>query len=173
MGSVIPRDDSNEAGMSKYFLVPLVILVMLGLLFSMLRYRRRDQRRAAMYASGGILPDPEARGAERAIRRPVYVLWPGQSNAPRADAGGRTAGPAFENSQEGLDEFGEAPPAYTAKKPEQAAGVEMGAASAPPQVQTTLNSAPTTNLAPPPLTAQPPGYGDVVRTHDGTAEPRS
>ncbi|KAI1401406.1 hypothetical protein F4819DRAFT_458589 [Hypoxylon fuscum] len=94
-----------------WVLVPLIIFVGAGTLLICYRYRRRQKLRAR-YGTNALERDLEAMGNHPRPRPPnerrrgLYLM--------------------FGSREEGLNELGEAPPAYTApKRPEDTEGVEL------------------------------------------------
>ncbi|KAI4863856.1 hypothetical protein F4820DRAFT_357851 [Hypoxylon rubiginosum] len=99
-----------------WIIVPLVIFVGAGTLLVCYRYRRRRKMRM-QYGTNALNRDLEAMGNQSRPRLP---------NERRA-GGRRGLILMFGSREEGLNELGEAPPAYTAprKRPEDTEGVEL------------------------------------------------
>lgn len=101
-----------------WVMVPLVALAVISIWITCLRFRRN--RQLALAGVAGIR-DPESL-RRRQQMRPMGVSrwqWAGQE-APQGLRRTRNGG----SREEGLNEFGEAPPAYT-KSPEQSEQVEL------------------------------------------------
>ncbi|KAI6092259.1 hypothetical protein F4821DRAFT_159831 [Hypoxylon rubiginosum] len=113
-------DDGSGSIFSSYpfswIIVPLVIFVGFGTLLVCYRYRRRRKMRM-QYGTSALNRDLEAMPHQSRPRLP---------NERRA-GGRRGLILMFGSREEGLNELGEAPPAYTAprKRPEDTEGVEL------------------------------------------------
>ncbi|KAI0892318.1 hypothetical protein F4806DRAFT_480263 [Annulohypoxylon nitens] len=127
-----------------WVLVPLIIFVGGGTLLMCYRYRRRRKMRM-LYGTNALERDIEAMG-RRPRQRPPNE---------RRERGQRRLGFGFGSREEGLNELGEAPPAYTApqKQPEDTEGVELRPIQHPPGITTTEG----------PSTSRPPAYEDLQR----------
>lgn len=77
---------------------------------------------------------------------------------------GRGLGLGLGSREEGLNELGEAPPAYTApqKQPEDTEGVELGPIQQPPIATATTEGA---------STSRPPAYEDLQRERNQSPSP--
>ncbi|KAK8049442.1 hypothetical protein PG994_011172 [Apiospora phragmitis] len=120
---------SNSAHPFTWVMVPIVVLAIAAVLMTCMRYRRRNKM---LRAFGPNPPDRdlESMGTGR-YRRPGGASrwqWAGAGDAPRG-AGRRRFGLGVASREEGLNELGEAPPAYS-KSPQQDGHIEMGAPAA-------------------------------------------
>ncbi|XXH03603.1 hypothetical protein Hte_010008 [Hypoxylon texense] len=115
--------DSNDSSGSifstypfSWIIVPLVIFVGAGTLLVCYRYRRRRKLRM-QYGTNALNRDLEAMAHQSRPRLPNE----------RRPGGRRGLILMFGSREEGLNELGEAPPAYTAprKQPEDTEGVEL------------------------------------------------
>lgn len=167
------NDDDDDSGSQYPFwwiVVPVVIAIAIACMVTLLRYRRRQLRRTLA-------------GCNSALRRDIEAMGPPSNHRPaRATAAGR---PWYHSSSagqwrmrpnglsrfarhhdEGLNELGEAPPAYTPpRQKEQSAvdEVELGHI-APPQADVTVP--PTAATATPaasdvPEQGGPPPYNEA------------
>ncbi|KAI0164234.1 hypothetical protein GGR52DRAFT_111452 [Hypoxylon sp. FL1284] len=146
-------DDDSSSGsiFSTYpfswIIVPLVIFVGAGTLLVCYRYRRRRKLRM-QYGTNALNRDLEAMGPRSRSRPP---------NERRA-GGRRGLIMMFGSREEGLNELGEAPPAYTApqKQPEDTEGVELT------RVEQSTSATSTTGVDGP-GTSRLPAYEDLQR----------
>ncbi|KAI2624044.1 hypothetical protein GGS21DRAFT_325457 [Xylaria nigripes] len=99
-------DDGGNPSVFGYILLPVLGLGIVFCLLTCFRYRLRKQR--AISARGATSSQPQA---ETNQGEPI-VLVPGPSERRQIGLG---LGLGLESVEEGLNEFGEAPPAYTAK----------------------------------------------------------
>ncbi|KAI1763950.1 hypothetical protein GGR53DRAFT_466813 [Hypoxylon sp. FL1150] len=149
-------DDSDDGSGSifstypfSWIIVPLVIFVGFGTLLVCYRYRRRRKMRM-QYGTNALNQDLEAMGHQSRPRLP---------NERRA-GGRRGLIMMFGSREEGLNELGEAPPAYTAsrKRPEDTEGVELTPVE--PSTSTTSTTAAEGTGA-----SRLPTYDDLQREH--------
>ncbi|KAI1140455.1 hypothetical protein F5Y05DRAFT_318759 [Hypoxylon sp. FL0543] len=135
-----------------WVLVPLIIFVGAGTLLMCYRYRRRKKLRM-LYGTNALERDLEAMGHRPRPRAP---------NERRARGEGRGLGLGLGSREEGLNELGEAPPAYTApqKQPEDTEGVELRPIQQPPSTTATEEAS----------TSRPPAYEDL---QPGANQPHS
>ncbi|KAI5860141.1 hypothetical protein GGS23DRAFT_582732 [Durotheca rogersii] len=133
-----------------WILVPLVIFAVVGMLLVCYRYRRQQKLRMR-YGTNALERDLEAMAHHPRPR-------PGRPAVERYHAPGRW-GFGFGTRDEGLNELGEAPPAYTApqKRPDDAEGVELSPMPRQP--------AGTTAMGGPGINA-PPTYDEIERGSD-------
>ncbi|KAK8089200.1 hypothetical protein PG997_004161 [Apiospora hydei] len=119
----------NSAHPFTWVMVPIVVLAIAAVLMTCMRYRRRNK----MLRAFGTNPpdrDLESMGSSR-YRRPAGASrwqWAGAGDAPRG-VGRRRFGLGVASREEGLNELGEAPPAYS-KSLQQGDHIEMGAPTA-------------------------------------------
>ncbi|KAI1081248.1 hypothetical protein F5B20DRAFT_537447 [Whalleya microplaca] len=154
------RDEDSGSVFENYpfawILIPLIILVAAGTLLVFYRYRRRQKLRR-LYGTNALERDLEAMG-QRASARPP--------NDPRVRGGHRTGrrrrslnnpGP-----EEGLNELGEPPPAYTAprKHPDDSEDIELTPMEHPGSTTTTVDAS----------TSSPPAY-DAAQQGTDQAQP--
>ncbi|KAI1107068.1 hypothetical protein F4804DRAFT_298445 [Jackrogersella minutella] len=144
-------DDSSNIFATYPFswvLVPLIIFVGGGTLLLCYRYRRRKKLRM-LYGTNALERDIEAMGRRSRPRAP---------NERRARGERHGLGFGFGSREEGLNELGEAPPAYTApqKQPEDTEGVELGPIQPPPSAVVTEGAS----------TSRPPAYDELQRAAD-------
>lgn len=150
--------DDNDSGNIfatypfSWVLVPLLIFVGAGTLLMCYRYRRRKKLRM-LYGTNALERDLEAMGHRPRPRAP---------NERRAREG-RGLGFGLGSREEGLNELGEAPPAYTApqKQPEDTEGVELGPIQQPPNATVTEGAS----------TSGPPAYEDLQRERNQSQSP--
>ncbi|KAK7908157.1 hypothetical protein PG985_015460 [Apiospora marii] len=126
---------SNNAHPFTWVMVPIVVLAIAAVLMTCMRYRRRNKM---LRAFGANPPDRDLEASR--YRRPAGASrwqWAGAGDAPRG-VGRRRFGLGVPSREEGLNELGEAPPAYS-KSPQQDSHIEMGtpaASVAPPTTET-------------------------------------
>ncbi|OTA70304.1 hypothetical protein K449DRAFT_393309 [Hypoxylon sp. EC38] len=150
--------DDNDSGNIfatypfSWVLVPLIIFVGAGTLLMCYRYRRRKKLRM-LYGTNALERDLEAMGHRPRPRAP---------NERRARER-RGLGFGLGSREEGLNELGEAPPAYTApqKHPEDTEGVELGPIQQPPNTTATEGAS----------TSRPPAYEDLQRERNQSQSP--
>ncbi|KAI1466072.1 uncharacterized protein F4812DRAFT_95968 [Daldinia caldariorum] len=137
-----------------WVLVPIIIFIGIGLLLMCYRYRRRRKLRM-LYGTNALERDLEAMGNRSRSRAPVEG---------RARGGRRRLGSAYDSREEGLNELGEAPPAYTPtqKRPDNTDDVELNPLQPQPQP---LPNAVATNGA---GTSGPPTYEEIQLGTDQT-----
>ncbi|KAI2473208.1 hypothetical protein F4781DRAFT_225370 [Annulohypoxylon bovei var. microspora] len=130
-----------------WVLVPLIIFVGGGTLLMCYRYRRRKKLRM-LYGTNALEQDIEAMGRRPRPRPPNE----------RRERGQRRLGFGLGSREEGLNELGEAPPAYTApqKQPEDTEGVELRPIQQPPGIMATEGAS----------TSRPPAYAELQRGAD-------
>ncbi|KAK8138737.1 hypothetical protein PG984_002117 [Apiospora sp. TS-2023a] len=125
----------NSAHPFTWVMVPIVVLAIAAVLMTCMRYRRRNKM---LRAFGANLPDRDLEASR--YRRPAGASrwqWAGAGDVPRA-TGRRRFGLGVASREEGLNELGEAPPAYS-KSPQQDSHIELGtpaASVAPPTTGT-------------------------------------
>ncbi|KAI1778265.1 hypothetical protein F4818DRAFT_291852 [Hypoxylon cercidicola] len=148
-------DDSSSGSIFatypfSWIIVPLVIFVGAGTLLVCYRYRRRRKLRM-QYGTNALNQDLEAMAHQSRPRLP---------NERRA-GGRRGLILMFGSREEGLNELGEAPPAYTAprKRPEDTEGVELT-----PVEQSTSTTSTTAVQS---TSAGLPAYEDLQRDPSG------
>ncbi|KAI1389837.1 uncharacterized protein F4822DRAFT_399935 [Hypoxylon trugodes] len=132
-----------------WVLVPLIIFVGAGTLLVCYRYRRRRKLRM-QYGTSALERDIEAMGNRSGSRAPNE----------RRTRERRGLGLGFGSREEGLNELGEAPPAYTAaqKQPDHAEEVELRPISQP------SNTVATEGVG----TSRLPTYEDIRRDTEET-----
>lgn len=151
----------NSSRHYTWVMVPIVVLAIAAVLMTCMRYRRRNKMIRAFGANAADR-DLEANRWKR-YRRPAGTSHlqgaVAGADAPRG-AGRRRFGLGVASREEGLNELGEAPPAYT-KSPQQGDHMEMGetAASSAP----TATSQHTTGMSGPvdARTSSPPTYDGI------------
>ncbi|KAI0833201.1 hypothetical protein F5Y06DRAFT_184163 [Hypoxylon sp. FL0890] len=151
--------DDNDSGNIfatypfSWVLVPLIIFVGAGTLLMCYRYRRRKKLRM-LYGTNALERDLEAMGHRPRPRAP---------NERRARGEGRGLGFGLGSREEGLNELGEAPPAYTApqKQPEDTEGVELRPIHQPPGTAATEGAS----------TSRPPAYEELQQGADRPHSP--
>ncbi|KAK5632225.1 hypothetical protein RRF57_007939 [Xylaria bambusicola] len=118
-------DDGSSDGSQQPFTYVLIPILGFGLIISVLtcyKYKRRKRRLARMAAEDPTFGrDPET-GRTRLDRREPNGAVTGRRRA------GRRLGLGVGSREEGLNELGEAPPAYTPnapKPPSEAGGIEL------------------------------------------------
>ncbi|KAI1380820.1 hypothetical protein F4677DRAFT_199423 [Hypoxylon crocopeplum] len=145
-------DNDNDSGniFSTYpfswVLVPLIIFVGAGSLLVCYRYRRRQKLRM-LYGTNALERDLEAMGHRSRPRMP---------NERRT---GRERGLfGLGSREEGLNELGEAPPAYTApqKRPDNTEAIELAPMQQPPGMVATEGAS----------TSRPPAYDELHQGAD-------
>lgn len=196
-------DDDGGAG-SKYpygwFVIPVVGAIALACVVMLLRYRRKKLVRTLNgYRNNALRQDIETMGPPRHHHRPWNLASRTNSNVPFAGynnnsgGGGAALGPGpgprpglgrgrgsvASGQNEGLNEFGEAPPAYTARQKEQSAVEEielnnMGRSQVdvtvpPPAAATTTTT--TTPIATIPAQHSPPSYIEAQRSNSSPPPP--
>ncbi|KAK7753932.1 hypothetical protein SLS62_004030 [Diatrype stigma] len=189
-------DDNDGTAGSKYpygwFVIPVVVAIALACVVMLLRYRRKKLVRTMNgYRNNALRQDIETMGPPR-HHRPWNLASRTNSNVPYAgyynssSGGGGAAlgpgpgpgpglvgrGPVASGQNEGLNEFGEAPPAYTARQKQQSAveAIElnnMGRSQVdmivpPPAVATTTTATPIATL---PAQSSPPPYSEAQQTN--------
>ncbi|KAI0009881.1 hypothetical protein F4779DRAFT_340333 [Xylariaceae sp. FL0662B] len=151
------RDDEDDGSGTLFesypfawILVPLIVLVIAGTVFSLYRYRRWQKLRM-LYSSGALERDLEVMGRRERPRAPNNS-WIRRGQYSSGQLGLRAGG-----QEEGLNELGEPPPAYTAprKRPEDTEGIELTPVAQP---------AGTTTVAA--GTSSPPAYDEAQRVTD-------
>ncbi|KAI8963738.1 hypothetical protein F5Y11DRAFT_136427 [Daldinia sp. FL1419] len=148
-----PDDSSSNNIFATYpfswVLVPIIIFIGAGTLLMCYRYRRRRKLRM-LYGTSALERDIEAMGNRSRSRAP----------AERRARGRRGLGSTFGSREEGLNELGEAPPAYTPaqKRPDNTDDVELSP----------LQPSPSVVVADGAGTSRPPAYEDVQQGTDQT-----
>lgn len=176
-------DDENDGSDSGYpsgwFVIPIVGVIALGCVITLLRYRRRKLRLAlAGYRNNALRRDIDAMGP-----RPWYMTRSAAAAGHRRE-GATGPAPAASGRYEGLNEFGEAPPAYTARHNKQPGvdDIELGhigrsQADVPPPPPAVAAPVTTTAVTTAPEPSNPPPYndaqqqGDTVPPQDGPERP--
>ncbi|KAF3013968.1 hypothetical protein E8E14_006885 [Neopestalotiopsis sp. 37M] len=110
------NDDSDSSGSAfdvgtspfAWILVPICILVVAAIIITVFRYRRRNKQRTS-HGMVALQRDLEALGPNR-VRRSTNTRWQWAGDGPR---NGRRVGIGIGSREEGLNELGEAPPAYS------------------------------------------------------------
>ncbi|KAI2638887.1 hypothetical protein GGS26DRAFT_543122 [Hypomontagnella submonticulosa] len=130
--------DDGESGSGNIFetypfswvLVPIIIFVGVGTLLLCYRYRRRRKLRM-QYGTNALARDLEAMGNQPRPR---------MTSDRRARRDGLGAG--FGSREEGLNELGEAPPAYTApqKRSDDTEDIELSPIQQPPGATTAVGA---------------------------------
>lgn len=155
-----------------WIIIPVVGVIALACLVTLLRYRRRKLRRTlAGYRNNALRRDIEAMGPPR--HRPLALNRRWYTTGPNVSAGHSRwrsvgLGAGLNSRDEGLNELGEAPPAYTARQ-KQAPGVQeiellhVGSS----QADVTLPPA-TATTAVPPGPCNPPAYSETQEENDGS-----
>ncbi|ORY65343.1 uncharacterized protein BCR38DRAFT_409054 [Pseudomassariella vexata] len=143
----------------RWILVPILILLVAAAIITCLRYKRRMQYRG--YGINASERDLEGQGQNR--RPNSRWQWAG-ADAPQG-AGRRRPGFGFglANREEGLNELGEAPPAYTPshKRANTEEDVELEDVTRPtPQSSLSQSNLQTLPEARPDV-ASPPGYDEA------------
>ncbi|KAI1808069.1 hypothetical protein F4811DRAFT_333673 [Daldinia bambusicola] len=135
-----------------WVLVPIIIFIGVGVLLMCYRYRRRRKLRM-LYGTSALERDLEAMGNRSRSRAPVER---------RARGGRRGLGSAYGSREEGLNELGEAPPAYTPppKRPDNIEDVELN----PLQPQPLPNAVAANGAG----TSGPPTYEEIQLGADQT-----
>ncbi|KAI2625826.1 hypothetical protein GGR54DRAFT_516429 [Hypoxylon sp. NC1633] len=146
------RDDGNSGSIFStspfsWVLVPLVIFFGLGAFLIWYRYRRRQKLRMR-YGTNALERDLEAMGNRPRPRIPT----------DRRTGRDRRLIFGLGSREEGLNELGEAPPAYTApqKRPDDTEAIELAPIHHPPGA-TTVEGAGTSG---------PPAYDELQRVSD-------
>ncbi|KAI1475266.1 hypothetical protein F4774DRAFT_414030 [Daldinia eschscholtzii] len=118
-----------------WVLVPIIIFIGVGTLLMCYRYRRRRKLRM-LYGTSALERDLEAMGNRSRSRAPTER---------RARGGRRGLGSGYDSREEGLNELGEAPPAYTPaqKRPDNAEDVELNPLQPLPTAVVATNGAGT------------------------------
>ncbi|KAI0024226.1 hypothetical protein F4780DRAFT_652407 [Xylariomycetidae sp. FL0641] len=149
---LLPRDegDSGPHYDISYFLVPIVIFAVFPTMLAYLKYRRRRQRQnIAAIASARNLAMASAAGPT-----PGSYHWHSSQTRRNNRRGARsTSATAPANPpppEEGLNELGEAPPAYTQKGP------DVDATAGPAAGLPNYDEAAAASPAPPPRAVLPP-----------------
>ncbi|KAI1845116.1 hypothetical protein JX265_002799 [Neoarthrinium moseri] len=146
--------------------VPLAILIAAAICITFLRYRRRNAQRA-LHGMHALERDLEALGPNR-IRRPQNARWQWTGVEPHGRV--RRIGIGVGSREEGLNELGEAPPAYTPPRKTSSGAVELHETVA--SVSTVQPTAHPTSELRPAVIAQtdnsvnPPAYGEAARNHE-------
>ncbi|KAI1270232.1 hypothetical protein F5Y18DRAFT_7521 [Xylariaceae sp. FL1019] len=151
LGGTDPDDDDNSTSPFTYVLIPIIIIGALVALTTCYRLRRR---RATVRTVDTHFAEPDGR-RRTVIHGPngvVIVSEEGQ-NGGRVRRAGRRLGLGVGSREEGLNELGEAPPAYSAAgpKPPGAENVEL---------QTYTQAAPEAGTS-----FSPPGYATDSEQH--------
>ncbi|KAI1650285.1 hypothetical protein F4815DRAFT_172121 [Daldinia loculata] len=149
------QDDSGSGNIFatypfSWVLVPIIIFVGVGTLLMCYRYRRRRKLRM-LYGTSALERDLEAMGNRSRSRAP----------AERRTRGGRRGlGPDLGSREEGLNELGEAPPAYTPaqKRPDNTDDIELSPLQPSPGAVDTDG----------PGTSRPPTYEELQQGADLT-----
>ncbi|KAI0536991.1 hypothetical protein GGR58DRAFT_371933 [Xylaria digitata] len=154
-------DDNPNNGPSQPFAYVLIPILGFGLIVSLItcyRYRRKKQRLARLAAEDPtIIRDLEA-GRTRLDRGPNRVVIVGNERGRRVRGRSRRLGLGIGSREEGLNELGEAPPAYTPNAPKPPS--EVGAAGVVENIELTTYSQASaeagTSRSPPSYGAEPP-----------------
>ncbi|KAI1421535.1 hypothetical protein F5Y12DRAFT_718315 [Xylaria sp. FL1777] len=163
------NDDNPNNGPSQPFAYVLIPVLGFGLIVSLItcyRYRRRKQRLARLSEEGGgptFVRDPET-GRARVDRRGAEgAVATGRRRA------GRRLGLGVGSREEGLNELGEAPPAYTpnAPKPPSVENVELMTYSQATAEAGTSRSPPTYGEQPSSGARAGPGMGTAGGSSSG------
>ncbi|KAL7622930.1 hypothetical protein AAE478_006609 [Parahypoxylon ruwenzoriense] len=143
-----------EAYPFSWVLVPLIIFVGAGTLLTCYRYRRRQKLRMR-YGTNALERDLEAMAHRPRPRAPNGRRPDGEPRRPRR------LGLGFGSRDEGLNELGEAPPAYTAaqKQPDNTEHIELS------PIQQSAGTTATERAG----TSGPPSY-DELRRDAGRAQ---
>ncbi|EMR63096.1 hypothetical protein UCREL1_9971 [Eutypa lata UCREL1] len=174
----ILNDDDDDDGSGRYpygwFVIPVVGAIALACVVMLLRYRRRKLvRTLTSYRNNALRQDIETMGPPR-HHRPWNLARTGVSagqNGGVAAGPGPGHGPVANRRNEGLNEFGEAPPAYTAQKQQSAVEeIELGHMGSsqvnvalPPAVATTTSATTTSEHG------SPPSYIEAQQTTVGSS----
>lgn len=153
-------DDSYSNSPFKWVVVPIAMLVMAAIILFVLRVRQR-KKQIQSQGINALQRDVEAMGPDRA-RHTGDTRWQ-WAEGTRA---GRRLGLGVRGRDEGLNELGEAPPAYSppTKKPGDIELHEMNPPQATYQNNSTLPSdAPHTAGT---RGVKPPTYGEARDGHD-------
>ncbi|KAK6864372.1 hypothetical protein PG995_000900 [Apiospora arundinis] len=142
---------SNSSHPFTWVMVPIVVLAIAAVLMTCLRYRRRNKMIRA-FGANAAGRDIESMGGNR-YRRPTGASrwqWAGAGVDTPRGTGRRRFGLGVASREEGLNELGEAPPAYS-KSPRPEDQIETGEAAA--------SSTPTSRTQP--VTTETRGPVDV------------
>lgn len=168
-----PGDNSNmdndsgdglDVGASPFawILVPICILVVAAIIITVFRYRRRNKQRGSR-GMNALQRDLEAMGPDRVRHHHTTATtggrWQWTGDGPR---NGRRVGIGIGSREEGLNELGEAPPAYSPpqKNPND---VELHDFVPPPTTPHEGHASPL----PQPL----PTYGEAHHGHNAPSRP--
>ncbi|KAH6655501.1 hypothetical protein BKA67DRAFT_657435 [Truncatella angustata] len=139
----------------KWVLVPICILIVAAFIVTFLRYRKRHKQRNSRGMTA-LERDLEAMGPNR-VRRTGSTRWQWVSDGQRT---GRRVGLGVGSREEGLNELGEAPPAY-APPPKSSEDVELH--DMPPSPVSSYGHVvlPSSTGSPFAHEATPPAYGEA------------
>ncbi|ETS82212.1 hypothetical protein PFICI_07214 [Pestalotiopsis fici W106-1] len=135
-----------------WILVPICILVVAAIIITVFRYRRRNKQRNS-HGMVALQRDLEALGPNR-VRRSTNTRWQWAGDGPR---NGRRVGIGIGSREEGLNELGEAPPAYSPPQKNPNDDVELHDYVASPTVHEPSATPPSQVL---------PAYGEAQHGHN-------
>ncbi|KAF2963356.1 hypothetical protein GQX73_g10215 [Xylaria multiplex] len=158
-------DDNPNNGPSQPFAYVLIPILGFGLIISLItcyRYRRKKQRLARLAADDPtVIRDIEA-GRTRLDRGPNGIVIVGNERGRRTRGRSRRLGLGIGSREEGLNELGEAPPAYTPNAPKPPS--EVGAVGVVENVELTTYSQASAEAG---TSRSPPSYGDEPAARPG------
>jgi hypothetical protein len=173
-GGVPENTDSNSDVFGghpvTWILLPICCLAFAAICIGIFRYRKRKRSRLLdMLNTTPSQRDVEAgrRNGPRRTANPRWQ-WAGTDGAP---SGRRRAGVGVGSREEGLNELGEAPPAYTASKRSED-DVELGDLSASPTGRTTSVGTSEPRHVVGGDGASPPEYGEPAHSSDPATRTR-
>ncbi|KAK9415657.1 hypothetical protein SUNI508_10316 [Seiridium unicorne] len=170
-GGPVSDDDNDSSGFNMgasplaWVAVPICLLIVAALAIAFIR-RRRRQRQRHSHGMTALERDLEAMGPNR-VRRSASTRWQWASNQT-GDRVGRRVGVGVGSREEGLNELGEAPPAYSPPLKNQEE-VELHGMVVPPVAfpnDTTTSSGTQQTAAVNGST--PPSYGETRHSPDPT-----